>query len=225
MRDGGGIWLRAAALCLLVVAGTVAALVGDLPEPAAVRAWLDGGGAAAWALLVGGVAVVLLAPVPRSVVSVLGGLVLGFGAGFAVAVAGGLLAAVMAFWLSRALGRPAVERLAGPRLHRADELLSERTFVSVLAGRVIPVMPFVVISYGAGLSGARFAPYIAATAVGLLPSTVVQVGIGASTGFVVDHLTALTVVPAAAVALVLAVAAGWWLRRRSRRVGEGSLPG
>lgn len=221
MRTGEGIWLRAGVLGALIAVGVVAALVLDLPDAAQVRAWLDGGGPTAWALLVGGLALVLLAPVPRSVLSVLAGVVLGFGAGLAVAMTGGLLGGVLAFGLSRALGRPAAERLAGPRLQRADQLFTDRGFASVLVGRLIPVLPFVVISYGAGLSGIRFLSYLAATLVGLVPSTVVQVGIGASTGFVVAHLTTLTVVPVAVVAVLLLAGAAWWYRRRARRAEAG----
>ncbi|NEK84668.1 TVP38/TMEM64 family protein [Blastococcus saxobsidens] len=222
MRTGQGIWLRTGVLGALIVAGGIAALVLDLPDPGQLRAWLDGGGPTAWVLLVGGLALVLLAPVPRSVLAVLSGLVLGFTAGLIVSVIGGLLAGLVAFGLSRALGRPTVERLAGPRLHRVDQLFTERGFISVLAVRMIPVMPHVVVSYGAGLSGIRLGPYFAATAVGLVPSTVVQVGVGASTGFVVEqHLTTLTVVPALVIGLALLAAGVWWYRRRARRATAG----
>ncbi|WP_166509607.1 TVP38/TMEM64 family protein [Blastococcus sp. TF02-8] len=219
MRRVGGMWLRAAVLGVLLLAGVVAALVLDLPDPDQLRAWVEGHGALGWVLLVLGLGLVLLAPVPRSVLAVLSGVVLGFTAGVVVSVLGGLLAGLVAFGLSRALGRSVVERLAGPRLHRVDQLFTERGFTSVLAVRMIPVMPHVVVSYGAGLSGVRLAPYAAATAVGLVPSTVVQVGVGASTGFVVEHLTTLTVVPAIVVGLVLVAGVIWWFRRR--RAGAG----
>ncbi len=139
----------------------------------------------------------------------------GFGPGLAVALAGGLFAALVAFGLSRTLGRSAAIRLAGPRLGRVDELMGRRGFVAVLAGRLLPMMPFVVLSYGAGLTAVRWAPYVAGTALGLMPSTVVQVGIGASASAVVDHATPLTVLPLLGAAVVLAaLAAGAWQRRR-----------
>ncbi len=157
----------------------------------------------------------LLAPVPRSALSVLVGVVAGFWTGVGIAFAGGLLAAVAAFGLSRALGRSAAVRLAGPRLSRVDGLLTDRGFVAVLTGRLLPVVPFVVTSYGAGLTGVRFAPYLFGTALGLVPSTVVQVGIGASAGFVVDRASAFLVVPLAVVVLAaLAVGTLLWRRRR-----------
>lgn len=212
-----GIWLRAAILVLLLAAGVVAALSLDLPGVATVRTWIDGAGGAGVAAMVLAVTLVLLAPVPRSAVSVLVGVVAGFATGVAVAFVSGLLAALTAFGLGRGLGRAAVLRVAGPRLSRVDRLVADRGFVAVLTGRLLPVVPFVALSYGAGLSGVRLVPYGLATALGLVPSTVLQVGIGASVGIVVDRTTAALVVSLGAVAVLTAVAAGTvlWRRRRS----------
>jgi uncharacterized membrane protein YdjX (TVP38/TMEM64 family) len=211
-----GVWARAALLVALLVAGVVAALVVDLPDVATVRSWIDGAGGAGWAALVLTVALVLLAPIPRSAVSVLAGMTAGFGAGLAVALSGAMLGALAAFGISRALGRSAVARLAGPRLARMDGLLVERGFLAVLAARLAPVVPFVPFSYAAGLTAVGVGPYLSATAVGLVPSTVVQVGIGASVGVVLPGgtaLTALSIVAALAVAALLVV-------RRRRTIAD-----
>jgi uncharacterized membrane protein YdjX (TVP38/TMEM64 family) len=212
-----GIWLRAAVLGLLVVLGLVLVLTVDLPTVGAVRTWVDGAGGAAWAAIVLGLALVLLAPVPRSATSVLLGVVAGFEVGLAVAMAGGLLGGLAAFGLSRALGRPAVTRLAGRHLDRVDRLMADRGFWALLAGRLLPVVPFVVLSYGAGLTAVRLTPYALSTAIGLVPSTVVQVGIGASAGVLAAWATPITVVPIAAAVLVAAglVALAWRRRRRA----------
>lgn len=211
-----GTWPRAAALGLVIVVGLILALTVGVPSVESVRATVDAAGGAGWVVLVIGTALLLLGPVPRSATSVVGGVVLGFWPGLAVAFAGGLIAGVCAFALSRTLGRETVQRLAGPRLVRFDALMTGRPFVSVLLGRLLPVLPFVAMSYGAGLLGIRFAPYLAATAVGLVPSTIVQVGIGASVGFVVSGGSALALVPAAAAVLaVTALAAVTWRRGRT----------
>lgn len=219
---GDGTWLRAAVLGVLLLVGGVLASVLDLPDVDAFRAWVDGAGAAGWTAMVLGLALVLLAPVPRSALSVLMGLVAGFGPGVAVALAGGLLAALAAFGLSRTLGRPAATRLAGDRLGRIDVLTERRGFVAVLVGRLLPMVPFVVLSYGAGLTAIRWAPYVAGTALGLLPSTVVQVGIGASAGAVVERSTTLTALPwLAAAVVVAALGAGAWSQRQRAATGSG----
>lgn len=211
-------WVRAAVLGLLVLAGLLLALTVELPDVATVRGWIDGAGPWTWAGIVLGVALVLLAPVPRSAVSVLLGVVVGFQAGLGVALAGGMLSGLAAFGLARLLGRPAVARLAGRRMAGIDRLMLDRGFWALLAGRLIPVVPFVVVSYGAGLTAVRLAPYALSTALGLVPSTLVQVGVGASAGALVHWATPAVVVPVTVV-LVLVSALGllvWWRRRPER---------
>jgi uncharacterized membrane protein YdjX (TVP38/TMEM64 family) len=198
-----GAWLRAAVLGLLLAAGPAVALTVD------VRSWLDGAGSVALTL---GVALVLLAPVPRTAVTVLVGVIAGFWAGLAIALVGGFLGALGAFGLSRALGRSFVVGIAGHWVNRVDRLLTERAFVSVLTGRLLPVVPFVALSYGAGLTGVRLAPYAVATALGLVPSTLLQVGLGASAAGVVDSAALLVVLPV--VAVVVGAGVVGWRRRR-----------
>ncbi len=212
MRTPGGAdttWLRAALLVLLLAAGVVVALTADLPPVDDVRAWLRDAGGAGWAALVAGVGLVLMAPVPRTAVSVLLGVVAGFVPGLLVALGGAMIAAVLSFGLARGLGRAAVTRLAGPRLVRLDRLLVDRGFVPLLVGRLLPVVPFVVLSYGAGLTAMRLLPYAAATALGLIPSTVVQVGVGASAPALVSGANAAVALPLAALVVL-----GLWFRRR-----------
>lgn len=207
-------WLRAGLLVLLLAAGTVVALTVDLPEVGVVREWLRDAGGAGWAALVVGVALVLMAPVPRTAVSVLLGVVAGFVPGLLVALGGAMIAALLSFGTARWLGRAAVTRLAGPRLDRLDRLLVDRGFVPVLVGRLLPVVPFVVLSYGAGLTAMRLLPYGAATALGLIPSTVVQVGVGSSAPALLTGATAAVALPPAA----LAVLGVLWFRRRRARI-------
>ena len=209
-----GIWLRAAVLVVVLAAGVGATLALDLPSVATVRAWIGDAGGAGWVAMALVVGLVLLAPVPRSAVSVLVGVVAGFWIGVAVAFAGAMLAAVAAFGLSRGLGRAAALRLAGRRLARADGLVSDRAFLAVLTGRLLPVMPFVAVSYGAGLTGVRFLPYLLATGLGLVPSTLLQVGVGASAGFLVERATPSVLLWAAVVLVAVVGGSLLWRRRR-----------
>ncbi|WP_158548500.1 TVP38/TMEM64 family protein [Blastococcus sp. TF02A-26] len=217
MRERGT-WFRAAVLAVLLGIGVVLVATVDLPAVDSARDWLDRSGPAGPVLLSVGIGVALLGPVPRTALSVLAGLVAGFWGGLVVSLAGGLLGGIGAFALGRALGRPAVAALAGPRIAAADRVLDARGFGAVLALRLFPAAPFAVVSYGAGLSAVRPGPYLAATALGLVPSTVLQVGAGAS----VEHLDRwaelLTTPAATAVAVVVLLAAGGlalaWRRRR-----------
>ncbi|MGY1615607.1 TVP38/TMEM64 family protein [Geodermatophilus sp. SYSU D00691] len=207
-------WVRAGALLLVLVAGGVAALVVDLPSLDVVRARLDAAGSLGLVVLSLALGVALLAPVPRTAISVLIGVVAGFWPGLAVALGGAMLGGLGAFALSRWLGRDAATRLAGRWVARVDRLVGERGFVPVLTARLIPVVPFTPLSYAAGLTMIRPVPYAAATALGVVPGTVVQVGIGAAAPLMIEQGTVFTVVPAVVAVLV---AAGLVWRRRHRR--------
>lgn len=214
-QRGRGAWVRAGLLAALLAVGVVAAATVDLPAVDSARDWLDRAGPAGPVLLAVGVGLALLGPVPRTALSVLAGLVAGFGTGLVVSLAGGMLGGLGAFALGRALGRPAVAALAGPRLARADRFLDARGFGAVLALRLFPAAPFTVVSYAAGLSAVRPGAYLAATALGLVPSTVLQVGAGASVQHL-DRWADLLGTPeaAGAAAALLLVSTGLVLARR-----------
>ena len=104
--------VRAGVLVALVLAGCVLAVVVDVPGVDTVRSWLDDAGPLGWAGLVAASALATLAPVPRTALSVLAGVVAGFWGGLAVAWTSGVLGALAGFALARWLGRETVTRLA-----------------------------------------------------------------------------------------------------------------
>lgn len=207
--------LRAALLVVLVLAGCLVAVLVDVPAVGTLRDWLDSLGAAGWAALLVGLALATLAPVPRTALSVLAGVLAGFWGGLALALGSGVLGALAGFGLARWLGRDTVTRLAGPRLARADALLTERGTLAVLTGRLIPVTPFTLVSYAGGLSGIPLRSYLLGSAVGLVPGTVLHVTIGATVG--AAGRTDGPVLLLSLVPLVLALAALPLVRRWSRR--------
>lgn len=175
---------QAAVFVVLVIAGCVVAAAADLPDVGTLRAWLAGRGPLGWAGLTAGLALATLVPVPRAALSALAGVLAGFWAGLALALLSGVLGALAGFALARGLGREAVARLTGPRLARADALLARRGALAVLVGRLVPVVPFTVVSYAGGLSGIRLRDYLAGSAVGLVPGTTLHVAVGAAVGSV-----------------------------------------
>jgi uncharacterized membrane protein YdjX (TVP38/TMEM64 family) len=146
-----------------------------------------------------------MTPAPRSALSLLVAAVAGFWTGLALVVAGGLLGGLGGFLLSRWLGREAVVRAAGDRLHRIDQVFTERGFLAVLIARVMPFVPFMLVSYAAGISGVRLRPYCLGTAIGLLPGSVAYVAIGSSTALVATWLVPRPLALLVVAALVLAL--------------------
>ncbi len=220
-RDGAGgdsapegrsraTWTRFALLVALLVAGTAVALAVGLPDAPALRAQVDRAGAWAPPAFVVGYAVVTLLPFPKAVATVAAGLAFGFALALPLVLAGALAGAVLAFWLGRRLGRDAVERLTGGRLARVDAALRDRGLLAVVAARLVPVLPFTALNWGAGLSAVRTRDYVLGTAVGIVPGTVSYVALGA---YGTGALTSAPVLVACALAAVLLVAV---LRGRSR---------
>jgi uncharacterized membrane protein YdjX (TVP38/TMEM64 family) len=203
---------------VLLVAGGVVALLVDVPSVATLRGWLDSLGTLGWALLVLGLALATLAPIPRTALSVLCGVLAGFWGGLALALGSGVLGALAGFALARSLGRETVTRLAGPRLARADHLLASRGALAVLMGRLIPVTPFTLVSYAGGLSGIPLRSYLLGSAVGLVPGTVLHVTIGATIGAAGDGpVLLLSLVPLGLALVALALVRGRHVRRTVAR--------
>ena len=110
------------------------------------------------------------APIPAIFVAFANGLAFGVVGGGLLTIAGQTLAAALCFGISRALGRGPVESLAGRfGLAAADTWFSRWGARGVLLLRLVPGISFDVISFGAGLTSIRFAPFLLATAIGVAP--------------------------------------------------------
>lgn len=180
---GGRRWLplvlRLSVLVAIAIGVAVAARALGLDDVAALRSRVADTGPQGMALFIGAYAVVSLAPLPKNALSAAAGLLFGLVTGVLLVLAAATVGAVVAFWLGRVLGRDSVERFLGPKVRRVDELVRRRGFVSILALRLVPIVPFTLLNYGAGLSSVRFRDYLLATVVGIVPGTVAYVALGA----------------------------------------------
>lgn len=169
-------------LILLVLFVALVGTVGFLFAPTdlqAVRDWATGLGAGGAILFALGYAALTLTPVPKNLLTIAAGLVWGFWLALGMVYVGALLGAAASFVIGRALGREAVERLTGARVARLDAALADRGFLAVLGARLVPVIPFTLINYGAGLTAVRRRDYALGTAVGIIPGSAAYVALGA----------------------------------------------
>ncbi|MEV3933883.1 MULTISPECIES: TVP38/TMEM64 family protein [unclassified Streptomyces] len=214
-RPGRAAWIRLAFLVALLLAlGSWVALGGgDLLRD--VRQWVDSLGM--WGPVVFAViyALAVTALLPGSVLTASAGVLFGLPVGAGAVLVGATAGAALSFGLARWLGRPVVARYAGSgRLARLDAFLTHRGFVAVFLVRLVPLFPFSVINYGAGVAGVRFSSYVAATALGIIPGTVVYTGLGGSLGD--PGSPGLWI---ALGALLVLSAGGWWAARLLRSRG------
>ncbi len=124
-------------------------------------------------LFIGVYALATALALPGSVLTIAGGAIFGFALGSAVNWVGALLGSTLAFLLARALGLDAVRRVLGTRADHIESLADAHGFLAVLRLRLIPVVPFNLLNFGAGLAGVPLGDYVMGTALGLIPGTLV----------------------------------------------------
>lgn len=178
-RPSGYAVLGVVVLVILVAGLFVVAEVRGLPDVGAIRSRVDAAGAWGWLVFVGGYALLALLPAPKGAMTALGGLLFGWVAGTVLSLAGALVGAVLAFEVGRLLGRAAADRLLRGRVGRVDELMGDHGFVAVVVLRLVPVLPYTVINYAAGLTAVRRRDYVAGTAVGMVPGSLAYSALGA----------------------------------------------
>ena len=95
-------------------------------------------------------------------------------------VTGGFIGALIAYLLGRTLGRTVVRALSGKVI--SFNLARGERFVGglILLTRLLPLFPFDVVSYAAGISGLSLRIYAPVTLIGMIPSTFLLTYLGAS---------------------------------------------
>jgi uncharacterized membrane protein YdjX (TVP38/TMEM64 family) len=122
----------------------------------------------AWAIYVIAYGVVATLGLPVTVCSVIGGALFGAVGGMVLAWTGAMVGTVTAYSLARWIGQGSVQRVIG-RHHLLDRLRKRSDFWMLLRLRVLPLAPFAVLDYAAGLLGVSLRRLLLATAVGILP--------------------------------------------------------
>jgi uncharacterized membrane protein YdjX (TVP38/TMEM64 family) len=120
-----------------------------------------------------------IVPFPTEVVTAAAGFVYGFWAALPMLLVCWLASALLAYWLAERFGRPLARRLVGTqRLARAEELMARGGAGTLLALRMIPLIPFNAICYAAGITRVPLGRYAWTTVVGITPLTVLVAYLG-----------------------------------------------
>ncbi|MHB8939098.1 MAG: VTT domain-containing protein [Thiobacillus sp.] len=164
-------------LGLLVLAGLFAAWrwtpLSEYVSPQAVAAWagLLAGQPGGPLIVIAAYTLATLTMFPRPLITLAAVVAFGPLAGFVYAMVGILAAALLTYAVGRFLSRNAIRRLAGTRLNRIARELRRRGLLSVVAVRLVPVAPFIVVNLVAGAFHIRVSHYSLGTAIGMLPGT------------------------------------------------------
>ncbi|WP_091613643.1 VTT domain-containing protein [Micromonospora mirobrigensis] len=215
---------RRFALLLLLLAG-FAALLPTLPRPDPHRLpeLADQlGGLAPVVAIVGG-ALLLVALVPRTFITLATGAIFGPVQGAAYALGAALLAAAIGFAVGRLLGREFVAERVRGRLARLDGWFARQSVFGVVTVRLLPIAGFGLVSYGYGTTGARLLPFLAGSVIASAPTAFGYAAIGAAATSP-GQINWYAAAPASLGLIASAVlVARWWRAERQRRA-EGVTP-
>ncbi|HEY2377800.1 MAG TPA: VTT domain-containing protein [Gemmatimonadaceae bacterium] len=104
--------------------------------------------------------------------TVAAGAIFGHLLGSALSWAAALVGTMFGYAIARFVGRETARRWLAKRAVGAA-LTQSTSFMTLLRLRLVPVIPLSVVNFAAGLARTRFGVYVAATAIGILPTTVV----------------------------------------------------
>jgi len=173
--------LKAAAIAAGVLLAAV--VVWQLPVThwiVALAERLRGMGWVGVALFIAIYVVAEVALLPGSLFTLAAGFAYGPVGGLLVASPASVLAATVAFLLSRTILRDWIRKRIDryPKARALDAAIGANSFKLILLLRLSPVIPFNILNYALGLSDANVRRYVVASFVGMLPGTWLYVYLG-----------------------------------------------
>ena len=116
---------------------------------------------------------------PAEIVDAAAGFLYGFFPALAMMMTGWVLSGLLCFAIGRSVARPLLDRWLGERRFERVEAAIERGGITLLlALRLIPIVPFSLISYAAGAARVPAWRFAWTTAVGYVPITALAVYLG-----------------------------------------------
>ena len=198
---------------LLAIAFTVVAVTGSLPSPDEARDWGNDLGAFIYIAFVP-LFVVCNFVITWPILAGAAGLLFGTAVGTPLALAGVTAAGLTQMFVARRLAAGHHGSLLPPRTRRVEQFLTEHGVVAVMESRIVPILPFGIINFSAGLTRMPYRDLGLGTVVGAAPKVFAYVALG-------GNLTSLNS-PEAIVAislLVMLALIGVVLVRRGIAVG------
>ena len=227
-------WLRPVIVIGVIAAGVVAARALGfgaairLENLARLRQAVEGYGALAPAVFIGGYILAVVFFVPGLPITVLGGVVFGPIRGTVYVWIAATIGAALAFLVARYAVRGIVERWvrASPRLVRIDTQVAENGWRIVMLTRLVPLFPFNLQNYAYGITRIGFWPYAITSSLCMIPGTAAFTFAGGAISEGRGHIKrTLAYLALAGVLLVLISLLPRWISRRSRLAGDLLKPG
>jgi uncharacterized membrane protein YdjX (TVP38/TMEM64 family) len=186
----------------------VAALTGSLPTPSEAREWGEGLDDFAYVAFVP-LFVLVNFIVTWPILAGAGGLLFGTAAGTPLVLAGVTAASLTQMFVARRLAAGQHGNLLPQRTRRVEEFLTRHGAVAVMESRIVPLLPYGMVNYSAGLTRLEYRQMALGTVVGAAPKVFAYTALGGS----LDNLGSPEALVAVALLAVLALAGALFVRR------------
>lgn len=112
----------------------------------------------------------IVAPIPSEALLIFAGAVMNIWDVLVFGGSGLIIGSAIAFFIARKGGRPVVNVIIGKKwTDTMDDWISRNGVKSILLTRLIPVIPFDLVSYVSGVTKIRFVDYMIVTVIGAIP--------------------------------------------------------
>jgi uncharacterized membrane protein YdjX (TVP38/TMEM64 family) len=193
----------------LGAAFAVLALTGSLPSPDEARDWGEDLGDLGYVVFVPlFVAVNFLVAWP--ILAGAAGLLFGTAAGTPLALAGVTCASLAQMFVARRLASGHHGNLLPERTRAVEQFLTRHGAVAVMESRIVPLLPFGMVNYSAGLTKLRYRDMALGTAIGGAPKVFAYTALGGS----LDDLGSPESLVAIGLLVTLALAGALFVRRQ-----------
>jgi uncharacterized membrane protein YdjX (TVP38/TMEM64 family) len=155
---------------------------------------------------------------PAEIVDAAAGFAYGFFPALALVMLGWLINGIVCWAIGQSIARPLLDRWFGEeRFDRIERSIERGGPTLLIAMRLIPILPFSIVSYAAGAARVPLGRFLWTTVVGYLPITALSVYFGTR---LEDVSITDPLVIGSGLALLALLGAGHWTMRRQARRGE-----
>jgi uncharacterized membrane protein YdjX (TVP38/TMEM64 family) len=185
------------------------ALTGSIPTPDEARDWGEGLGDLAYVAFVP-LFVLVNFVITWPILAGAAGLLFGTAAGTPLALAGVTCASLAQMFTARKLASGHHGSLLPERTRAVEEFLIRHGRVAVMESRIVPLLPYGLVNYSAGLTRLPFRDMALGTVVGAAPKVFAYTALGGS----LSNLGSPEAIVAVALLVTLALAGGLFVRRQ-----------
>jgi uncharacterized membrane protein YdjX (TVP38/TMEM64 family) len=187
----------------------IALLTGSLPSPDEARDWGEGLGDFAYVAFVPLFAVVNFV-VTWPILAGAGGLLFGTAVGTPLVLAGVICASLAQMFVARRLAAGQHGSLLPQRTKTIEGFLTRHGAVAVMESRIVPLLPWGIVNYSAGLTRLHYRDLALGTLIGGAPKVFAYTALGGS----LDNLASPEAIAAVVLLAALALAGALFVRRQ-----------